>query len=106
MFLYEANGFQWFIICSSLVCSAYLAIPEIRWTSPKEDTGIPKYLPVVFIGNSPKIITFLVTRIKKTWEFLKCLIVLGRKKGVPNFLSPYLEFNFLDKIQAWESPNF
>ena len=52
-----------------------LAIPEIRWTPPKEDMGIKKK-NTFFIGKSKKLSTFLVSRVKKTWEFPKYSIFL------------------------------
>ena len=52
------------------------AIPEVRCTPPKEDMGIPKILTTFWIGKSQKTNTFLVARVKKTWEFPKYSIIL------------------------------
>ena len=52
----------------SVLC--HWAIPEIRCTPRKEDMGIQNILSTFIVGIPPlKLITFMVTRVKKTWEF-------------------------------------
>ena len=49
------------------------------------------------MGNPQKLSTFLVARVKKTWEFPKYSIFLVQKMGIPNF------FTIFD-IKNWEFP--
>ena len=58
--------------------SVYWAIPEIRHTSPKEDMGSKQFYPHFSLGiqkKKKKIITFLVARVQKTWEFLQTYLL-------------------------------
>ena len=52
----------------------------------KEDMGIPETLPTFFTRNSPQIIIFSVTGVKKAQEFRQNLIVFGFKKWDSQFL--------------------
>ena len=47
--------------------------------TPKEDMRIQKFYPHFSLGIPQKLITFLVERVKKTWEFPKILIIFGSK---------------------------
>ena len=60
-----------------------------------------KILTTFFIGKSKKISTFLVARVKKTWEFPKYSIIFITKNGNSNFFTifgkrfkHFLEFPF------------
>ena len=64
---------------------------------PKEDMGIPKNLTHFSLGNPPKLSTFLVARVKETWEFPKYSIVFGTKNR--NF-----QFFTIFDIKNWKFP--
>ena len=62
--------------------------------TPKEDTGIPKILTTF----KKKLSTFLVARVKKTWEFPKYSIIFSTKNGNSHF------FKTIFDIKNWEFP--
>ena len=65
------------------------AIPETRRTPTKEDMRSPKFSPYFSLGILPKIITFLVTRVNKTWQLKKRLVLVPK-----NVKSHYFFFFF------------
>ena len=67
---------RWAILISQQL-SPWLFL--IRYTPPKEDMGITKILHFS-LGVPKKLNTLFITRLKKTWDFPKFLIVLREKQ--------------------------
>ena len=70
------------------------AIPEFRRTPHKEKKTSQKNNSHFILGFPKILITFSVTRVKKTWQFPKLWLHLVHNMGISNIFYNFWNYHF------------